>query len=84
MKLEYHYCNNNIPPGIVLKKLSIAEHEEEVLLFPFSFVYVKFLKRINNKYYELYGEIINKDCILEFGLKKGKNVVLKNNILTFE
>ena len=61
------------------KKLSSQEHEEEVLLFPFTSIYVESLKKIKDKYHELYGEIINKDCVLEFGLKKGKNVVLKNN-----
>ena len=73
MKLKYYYFNNTVPPCIVLKKLSTQEHEEEVLLFPFTFIYVESLKKINDKYNKLYVKIINKDCVLEFGLKKVNN-----------
>ena len=34
--------------------------------------------------YKLRGKIINKDNILELGLKNGQKVILKNDILTTE
>lgn len=83
MKLKYFH-NNNVPIGMILKEFSIAQHESEVLLFPFTFIRVDDLNKVNEKYYELEGTIINKDCILEFGLKVGKKIILKNGILTFE
>ena len=84
MKLRYFHNRNNIPIGMILKEFSIAQHENEVLLFPFTFIVVDDLKIVNKKFYELEGTIINKDRILEFGLKAGKKVILKSNILTFE
>jgi hypothetical protein len=84
MKLIYNHNSNNVPIGMILKEFSIAQHENEVLLFPFTFIKVDYLIEINKKYYKLKGTIINKDRVLEFGLKAGKNVILKNSILTIE
>ena len=84
MKLRYFHNSNNVPIGMILKEFSIAQHEHEVLLFPFTFIVVDNLKEINKKFYELEGTIINKARTLEFGLKAGKKVILKNNKLTFE
>ena len=84
MKLQYFYNINNVPIGMILKEFSIAQHENEVLLFPFTFIRVDDLYEIKKKNYLLKGTIINKDRILEFGLKAGKKVILKNGVLTIE
>ena len=54
------------------------------MLFPFTFVKARLLNKVGDKKYELECTIINKDRILEFGLKKDRKVVLKNNILTIQ
>ena len=46
MKLIYNHNSNNVP----LKEFSIAQHENEVLLFPFTFIKVNYLVEINKKY----------------------------------
>ena len=61
MKLIYNHNSNNVPIGMILKEFSIAQHENEVLLFPFTFIKVDYLIEINKKYYKLKGTIINKD-----------------------
>ena len=82
--LHYYHKYDLYPHGMILKNLSVNMHEDEVLLFPFTFVKVNFIKKIDDTFYELDCLIINKDNILEFGLKNGRKVVLKNNILTNE
>ena len=84
MKFHYLHNSNNMFNGMILKEFSIVQHENEVLLFPFTFIRVDDLFGINEKFYELEGTIINKDSILEFGLKAGKKIILKNSLLTFE
>ena len=84
MKFHYLHNSNNMSNGMILKEFSIVQHENEVLLFPFTFIRVDDLFGINEKFYELEGTIINKDSILEFGLKAGKKIILKNSLLTFE
>ena len=83
MELSYSPEFNNIPQGMILEDFSSNKNEEEVLLFPFTFIKVKSIKNENN-YFKLKGKIINKDRIIEFELKEGKKVVLKNEILTIE
>ena len=84
MKLKYFYQKNIAPPGIYIGNVSNFKNEEEYLLFPFTFIQVNYLRRVKDKLYELYGIIINKDCMLEFGLKNGGNVTIKNGLLTLE
>ena len=52
--------------------------------FPFTFIKVNKLTPVGDKRYELDCTIINKDSILEFGLKKDKDVFLANNVLTIK
>ena len=84
MELSYKPEYDNIPQGMILKDFSVNPSEEEILLFPFTFIKVKSIKKKKNNFYELKGKIINKDSILEFGLRKGKKVFLKNEVLTIE
>ena len=84
MVIYYEHNYNNIPHGMVLKNFSVNEHENEVLLFPFTFVKVTNLQRAGYNSYRLDCKIINKDKILEFGLKKGKSVVFKYNLMTID
>ena len=84
MKLKYCYQKNTAPPGIFIGNLSNFKNKEENLLFPFTFIKVNSLKRVNDKLYELLGIIINKDCIFEFGLKNGGNITIKNGLLTLK
>ena len=81
MILDYKYNSNNISPGVVIGDLSYYKSEKEVLLFPFTFIKVMNIEKINNKYYKIYCEIINRENILEFGLKKNMRIYLKKNNL---
>ena len=82
MVLTYEYKYKNIPQGMYLKFHSSNPHEEEILLFPFTFIKVESINEVKKAIYELKGKIINKDSILEFGLRKGKKVILKEDVLT--
>ena len=83
MILHYYHNSNCSNQGMFLNKyFSVYSHEEEFLLFPFTFIKANKLTQVGDKRYELDCTIINKDCILEFGLKKDKDVVLANNVLT--
>jgi len=84
MELSYEPKYDNIPQGMILKDFSVNPNEEEILLFPFTFIKVKSIKKMKNNFYKLKGNILNKDSILEFGLRKGKKVFLKNEVLTIE
>ena len=81
MILEYKHYSNNISPGVIIGDLSYYKNEKEVLLFPFTFIKVVKMEKINNQYYKIYCEIINRENILEFGLKNNKRIYLKNNNL---
>ena len=81
MILHYNHLPNNAPIGMFLGDLSLYPDEEEVLLFPFTFIKVNELRKINEKSYELDCNIINKDCILEFGLKQLKRVDINNGVI---
>lgn len=82
--IKYHHNPSYSNQGMVLNGFSVNQHEEEILLFPFTFVKAHLLNKVGDKKYELECTIINKDRILEFGLKKDRKVVLKNNILTIQ
>ena len=89
LELHYKHQFNNIYQGMFLDE-NFSEHpeENEILLFPFTFIKVKQLIRVyNNDLYSYIMEcdILNRDRILEFELKKDKKVVIKNdNIVTIE
>ena len=82
MIINYEHKFNNVPQGMVLKNYSTNQFENEVLLFPYTFIKVRKLEKVKDNSYRLYCKIINKNNILEFGLKKGKKVILDNQILT--
>ena len=84
MKLTFSPEYEYIPQGMILEDFSEIPWEEEVLLFPFTFIKVKSIKKKKKDFYKLEGISINKESILEFGLRKGKKVVLKNEILTIK
>ena len=82
MIINYEHKFHNVPQGMVLKNYSTNQFENEVLLFPYTFIKVRKLEKVKDNSYRLYCKIINKNSILEFGLKKGKKVILDNQILT--
>ena len=81
MVLHYNHKFYSPPQGMILKEFSKHPEERKVLLFPFTFVKVNKLKPIGNNY-ELDYVIINKDKLLEFGLRNELNVELDKGILT--
>ena len=84
MIIFYKYSYNNISPGIIVGKNSYFTSEQEVLLFPFTFIKVISIDNAGFNRYKLKCEIINRDKILEFGLKNNKKIIYKNNKLTFD
>ena len=78
--MEYIYEPGNISPGINIKNFSQFKNEEEILLFPFTFIDVQKFYKVG-KDYILKCRILNKKNILEFDLKKGKNIIYKNGLL---
>lgn len=82
MIFSYHYIYGNIPPGILIDKESLVPGEKEVLLFPFTFVKITKLEYLKSQIV-IYFDIINRDKIIEFELKKGYKIGLceKNNKL---
>ena len=81
MILHYNHIPDNPPQGMILGDFSIHPKEEEILLFPFTFIKVNSLNKINETSYELDCNILNKECVLEFELKKDKNVDIEKDIL---
>ena len=81
MILKYTHNSDNAPVGMILDNYSVNKQEAEVLLFPFTFIKVNELKKIDETFYELSCDIINKKSILEFGLKNGKKVDIKDGYL---
>ena len=81
MILNYKHSSDNAPQGMILGDLSVNSFEDEVLLFPFTFIKVNELKKIDESYYELSCDIINKKSVLEFGLKNGKKIDAKDGLL---
>ena len=79
MIIYYNHDFNNAPQGMILKDFSVNQSEQEVLLFPFTFFRVGALEKVNEHFYKLYLKIINRDEVLEFKLKEGKRVILKDN-----
>ena len=79
MTINYKYSNGNISPGIIVGNLSNFENEKEILLFPFLFIKITNLSKVDNNHYKLYCDIINRKKILEFDLKNGKKIILNNN-----
>ena len=85
IKLHYDHNPYYSNQGMFLNKdFSVNSHEQEILLFPFTFIKANTLEPAGYKKFILDCNIINKDCILEFGLKEDKNIVLANKVLTIK
>lgn len=85
MKLHYDHKPYYSNQGMFLNKdFSVNSHEEEILLFPFTFIKANTLKSDSKKKFVLDCTIINKDCIFEFGLKGNKKIILANKVLTIK
>ena len=81
MIFKYKHTPGNISPGIIVTNnkgvysgdlLSSHPSEEEVILFPFTFVKITEIKLKSNNninYYEMYLEIINRKTYIEYTLK---------------
>ena len=88
MIFNYHYAYGNVSPGIFIKEDSMYSHEEEVLLFPFTFAKITnivYNKGTINDKHEIYFDIVNRNKIMEFELLKNRNFYLniKNNKIIF-
>ena len=77
MIFKYNHEMGNISPGIVVMDyegkdgnyLSANPSENEVILFPFTFVKITKIKSIDNKKYEMYLDIINRKEYIEYTLR---------------
>ena len=79
MIFDYKHKPKNISPGIIVlnykasdgQTLSQNSNENEVILFPFTFVRITKLNKVpnENNVYELYLEIINREEYIEYTLK---------------
>ncbi len=74
---NYKHEEGNISPGIIIKDnkgkdgkfLSTNHYENEVILFPFTFVRIKSIKSKNKNTYEMDLDIINRKDYIEYTLK---------------
>jgi hypothetical protein len=88
MIFNYYYAKGNVSPGIFIRDESMYSNEEEVILFPFTFVKISNIKynkgTINDKH-EIYFDIVNRNRIMEFELLKNRNFYInfKNNKIIF-
>ena len=79
MIFNYKHNPKNKSPGIIVgmnnasdnQPLSQNSNENEVILFPFTFVRITKLSKLPNKdnIYELYLEIINRENYIEYTLR---------------
>ena len=79
MVFNYKHENGNISPGIIVKDnlakdgdpLSIHKSENEVILFPFTFVRITEIKEIEKEknQYEMHLDIINRKSYIEYTLR---------------
>ena len=77
MIFNYEHEQGNISPGIIVKNykgkdgkyLSSYPYENEVILFPFTFVRIKEIKEIGKKTYEMNLDIINRKKYIEIALR---------------
>ena len=77
MIFTYKHQKGNISPGIIVKDykgkdgqyLSSYPSENEVILFPFTFVRITKIKKLEKNMYELYLDIINRQNYIEITLR---------------
>jgi hypothetical protein len=89
MIFNYKHEAGNISPGIIVKDnkgndddyLSKHKSENEVILFPFTFVRITEIKEIQKNQYEMYLDIINRKSYIEYTLRDDvKNRFLFSNL----
>ena len=88
MIFNYEYEEGNISPGIMVmdnkgkngKYISANPMENEVILFPFTFVKITEIKPIDNDTYEMYLDIINRKEYIEYKLRDNveKRILFSN------
>ena len=62
--------DNCMPQGVDISDISLYKNEQEVLLFPFTFLNIDKVEINSGKEDIIYLIIINKGDILEYGLQK--------------
>ena len=77
MIFNYKYVYGNVSPGIYISKYSQVSTEEEVILFPFTFVRISNLQQHNNGII-LTFDIVNRNKVLEFELQRKCTIDLDN------
>ena len=73
----YNHEAGNISPGIIVKDnkgkdreyLSQHKDENEVILFPFTFARISEINKLENNYYEIHLDIINRKSYIEYTLR---------------
>ena len=73
----YNHEAGNISPGIIVKdnkgkdREYLSEHkdENEVILFPFTFARISEINKLENNYYEIHLDIINRKSYIEYTLR---------------
>ena len=77
MIFYYNHEKGNISPGIIIKDnkgkdgkyLSKHKNENEVILFPFTFARILEINKLEDNYYEIQLDIINKKSYIEYTLR---------------
>ena len=77
MIFYYNHEKGNISPGIIIKDnkgkdgkyLSKHKNENEVILFPFTFARILEINKLEDNYYEIQLDIINRKSYIEYTLR---------------
>lgn len=72
MIIQYYHSDGNISPGLFIKNLSDYKEEEELLLFPFTFLRLNNVIQSEPNRCILEMEIINRKSCIEYELNEGK------------
>ena len=86
MIFYYRYRNGDISPGVSIRNESYISTEEEVILFPFTFVRINKIEMTAQRKVIIHLDIINRNKIIEFEFQKGCRIDLdqKNNRLIIQ
>ena len=80
MKIDYLYDDGFEPCVFDLRELAQYPDEEEYILIPFTFLYLKEIDIDSKKLIaDIHFEIIGKSEILEFQIKNGKSIGYDKN-----
>ena len=77
MIFNYYHDKGNISPGIIVKNykgkdgeyLSKHKNENEVILFPFTFARISEINKLEDNYYQINLDIINRKSYIEYTLR---------------